>query len=454
MRSPLLFSAAICISKILAYSPSSYYFDPLKHLAGVAPPFDPIDPPLDPSPPQGCNVTRAAYLVRHAAIVANDFDYESYIEPFVEKLENTTVDWAKVPVLSFLATWQNPITDEEQEMLTRSGKLEATKLGVDIAQRYQGLRTPKKIWTSTAERTVKSAKSFTQGLADDTDDMSVVEISEGEEEGADSLTPYKGCPAYSSKAGSNESSEFLDVYTKPVIGHFNSAAPAFNFTAKDVYAMSLLCGYETVIRGSSPFCNLEVLSPNEWLGFEYTNDIQYHYNTGYGNPTSGAIGFPWVNATLNSLMATQNNMSNATADQDLYISFTHRELPPTVLVALGLFNNSAFSGSNNVNYTMPVNAINHGRVWKSSNILQFLTNVAIEKMECESFGYDDGSYYRVLVNDSPQSLDGCSSGPGESCGEERMREWVAQRGGIVGEFGGVCGVEYGNSTNVLGIYES
>ena len=198
-----LISIAVLATRALSYSPNSYHFDPLQHLAGVAPPFDPLDPPLDPSPPQGCNVTRAAYLVRHAAIYANDFDYESYIEPFVQKLSNTTVGWSQIPDLSFLATWKNPITDAEQEMLTRSGKLQATNLGVDIAQRYQALRTPNKIWTSTAERTVKSAKSLAAGLADEASDIQVVEISEGEEEGANSLTPYDSCPAYSSSAGSD-----------------------------------------------------------------------------------------------------------------------------------------------------------------------------------------------------------------------------------------------------------
>jgi acid phosphatase len=218
--------------------------------------------------------------------------------------------------------------------------------------------------------------------------------------------------------------------------------------------MSLLCGYETVIRGSSPFCDLSVLSPNEWLGFEYMSDIMYHYNTGYGSPFSGAIGFPWVNATFNTLMGTQNNMSNATTDQDLYISFTHRELPPTVLVALGLFNNSAFSGGDDINATMPLNTINHRRSWKSSNLLQFLTNIAIEKMECESFGYDAGEYYRVLINNSPQSLPGCSDGPGESCAAGHISNYLSERASVVGDYGSMCEVDYSNSTDVLSIYSS
>jgi len=243
------------------------------------------------------------------------------------------------------------------------------------------------------------------------------------------------------------------VYATPAALRFNAAAPSFNFTPTDIYAISLLCGYETVIRGSSPFCDLDVLSPNEWLGFEYTNDLQYFYNTGYGNPISGAIGFPWLNATFDTLMADQDSKSNATTDQDLYVSFTHRELPPTVLVALGLFNNSAFSGANNINETMPLDTINHRRAWISSNFLQFLTNIAIEKMECDSFGFDAGTYYRILVNDSPQTLDGCRSGPGESCAEDKLTEWLAGRAEAVGEFGTMCQVDYSNSTNVLSIYE-
>lgn len=239
-----------------------------------------------------------------------------------------------------------------------------------------------------------------------------------------------------------------------MIGRFNAAAPAFNFTKNDIYGMSLLCGYETVIRGSSPFCNLEVLSPNEWLGFEYTNDIMYHYNSGYGSPVAGAVGLPWANATFNTLMSTQNNMSNATTDQDLYISFTHRELPPMVLVALGLFNNSAFSGANNINGTMPTDTINFNRAWKSSAILPFLSNIAIEKMECASYGFDTGTYYRVIVNDSPQPLIGCSEGPGYSCAEDNVTSWLNERASVVGDFGSSCMVDYSNSTDILSIYDS
>ena len=128
MLGTFILSLSVANSALAAYS-----FDPLEHLAGIAPYFEPEDPPLDPKPARGCNVTRATYLVRHAAIYANDFDYEEYIEPFTDKLKNTTVDWAKAGPLSFLSTWQTPISDEELEDLTKIGELESfrVRFGID-----------------------------------------------------------------------------------------------------------------------------------------------------------------------------------------------------------------------------------------------------------------------------------------------------------------------------------
>jgi acid phosphatase len=99
-----LFSIALLAAITISLSRDSYHFNPLEHLAGVAPLFDAFDPPPNPSSPQGWNITRAAYLIRYTAVYTNDFDYETYISPFVQKLSNTTVDWSYIPALSFLST--------------------------------------------------------------------------------------------------------------------------------------------------------------------------------------------------------------------------------------------------------------------------------------------------------------------------------------------------------------
>ncbi|KAJ4985263.1 histidine acid phosphatase [Stagonosporopsis vannaccii] len=439
-----MLSSALLTLAVANAANAAYSFDPLNHLAGIAPYFE--DPQSDPAPPQGCNVTRAAYLVRHAAIYANDFDYEEYIEPFTDKLENTSANWKAAGALGFLQNWQTPISDEELEDLTSVGRLESYKLGTEVHLRYPKLKNPKKVWTSTAERTELSTKSFIEGLVTQSNETERVSISEDQSEGADSLTPYKGCPKYSSSFGSDQSTQFQEVYTAPIIERFRDLAPNFNWTANDITAMQQLCGYETVIRGSSPFCSLELFSADEWLQFEYMNDIQYFYNAGYGNEISGVLGFPWLNATAQQLLAGNSS-------QDLYVSFTHRELPPTVAVALGIFNSTELAGAANVNATMPLTKQNYHRAWKSSRILPFLTNIAIERMECDSYGFPAGTYVRVLVNRDPQQLE-CAVGPGNSCSEGSFADFVQQRGEMFGGFTEKCApTEYNNSTDVLTIYD-
>ena len=287
-----------------------------------------------------------------------------------------------------------------------------------------------------------------RGFEKDENQIRVLNIDESKESGANSLTPYKACPAYSPAGGSDQSGEYLERFTKPILARLNDIASGFNFTANDVYGMMELCGYETVIRGSSPFCDLDLFSEDDWLGWEYTADIQYHYNVGYGNRVSGPVGLPWFNATANLLLSQSSDM------EDLYVSFTHRELPPMVLVAMGLFNNSAFGGSEStINNTMPLDRINHRRAWKSSHILPFLGNIAIERLECEgSYGYDDGDYYRVLVNSAPQPLPDCSDGPGTSCSRRDFEKYVQGRVERFSGFSKECGVDYDNSTDVLNIY--
>ncbi|KAI0480914.1 histidine acid phosphatase [Xylariaceae sp. FL0804] len=432
---------------------STYTFDPLEHLAGVAPYFEPQDPPASPSPPQGCTPSRAAYLTRHAAIYANDYDYEEYIEPFIAKVKNHTgIDWAKIPSLSFLDSWTAPISDAEVELLTRVGKLEATQLGVALSFRYPNLRLPKRVWASSAERTLKSAEALVRGLEPDDNEINVVSIYESDESGADSLTPYKACPRYSSSAGSDQSTAYTDVFTKPITARLNAAAPAFNFTANDVYGMMELCGYEAVIRGSSPFCDLGLFSPDEWLAWEYSSDIMYHYNVGYGSEVAGYAGLPWFNATAGLLLG-----DDEAGDQDVYVSFTHRELPPMVYVAMGLFNNSA-SGAGSpaaINATMPLNRINYGRAWQSSHMMSFLANLAVERLNCTgSYGYADGDYYRVLVNNAPQPLPDCADGPATSCSRSGFEQYLQGRVDMFQGFSEKCGVDYDNSTDVLSIYTS
>ena len=117
--------------------------------------------------------------------------------------------------------------------------------------------------------------------------INLTQIGESKKAGADSLTPYKGCSASvlltavtrhlyvrpsSSIVYILTNKPFGKVYTKPIIARLNAEARSFNFTQDDITSMSELCGYETLIRGSSSFCSPKLFNSDEWLGFEYAND--------------------------------------------------------------------------------------------------------------------------------------------------------------------------------------
>ncbi|CAL1697231.1 unnamed protein product [Somion occarium] len=447
-------------------------FNILEHLAGISPYFDSPGVSLPKQPPPSCHVRTAAYIIRHSNIYANDFDYEQYIQPFTQKVfdfGSQRQNFSALPQLAFLANWSTPITNatEQVEKLTPSGETSAQALGKLIAGLYpQLIETASNasvfnVWTSEAERAIDSATPFIEGLFGKSPNVqnttatsagpTLVRVSDNETLSANTLVPHVRPVSFWTwylKFGSNQSMTWINTYTVPIIQRFNVAIPTFNFTALDIYAMQQLCGYETVITNSSEFC--KAFEPDDWLGFEYANDLMYWYSLGYGQTLSPTLGIPWLNATTALL-------TSPTPSQPLYFSFTHREEPPFILTALNLFNNSAYSANSNINSTMPTTEINYLRAWKTSEILPFLGHVALERLECEpdipSFTTD--SYVRALVNSAPIPIPGCQSGPGASCPLGEFMRYVEERSQTYGDFVGLCGIDSGsgNATNTLGIYQ-
>lgn len=308
-------------------------FDPLHHLAGDSPYFNSPGVGLTVDVPDGCTRTRATYLFRHTDIYANDFEYENEIAPFLYKLGNFT-DRAKFrddAALAFLADWTSPIPDPEAQIeeVTDTGKRDAQKMGAVIADRHHDLLAGAddfRIWVSDADRDLDTAHAFVQGMNGTLSRVTLEIVEEGEEQAANSLTPHSSCPAFDTSVGTPPMKAFVQTYAPQVAARLNGlAAPSFNWTADDVFAAQALCGYDTVIRGTeSGFCNL--FDENEWLAWEYANDLMYHRSFGYGNPIAPVLGMPWLSASARLLTGEASNSTNSSASsQSLFISFTHRE---------------------------------------------------------------------------------------------------------------------------------
>ena len=436
----------------------SYRFHIQRHLSAISPYFTSNNDGFSPNLPRGCTVKKAVYIVRHGSIYANDYDYNETIVPFLDRLKNFThhTDFNYFKEFAFLTNWTSPIAnpDEQVEQLTRSGALEAFNLGTKLAYRYPHLLNKSKthsfkIWTSKAARTWQSALMILQGLNGGRYSKDqLVNVSEAKTRGANTLTPKETCPRFKGSWGSKQAETWLKHYSRSIIERFHRLLPTVFWSPDDILAMQELCAYELVIRGSSPFCSL--FSAEDWLSFEYYFDIKYYYEFGYGNNLSPSLGMPWLVASSDLLHSHPS--SKKTKDQDIYIAVAHREMPPLILSALGLYNDSQHSDLINPNVTFPFDEINYHRVWKSSEIVPFLGHIVLERFDCSSKTNSNGSFIRVLVNESPKPLPGCDSGPGASCPFDQYMDYVKDRDDLFDDFSKACRLDHPHSPDTLNIF--
>lgn len=94
--------------------------------------------------------------------------------------------------------------------------------------------------------------------------------------------------------------KYRSTYLPAIAARLEKESPGLNFTDSEVYSMQEMCGFETTVRGYSPWCT--VFTHNEWSAFEYARDIIHYYRAGPGNKYARAMGWLWLNATTNLLL--------------------------------------------------------------------------------------------------------------------------------------------------------
>lgn len=317
-----------------------YKFDPLLHLPGISPYFDAVGFGLEHKAPEGCTVSAASYLVRHGAIYANDKEYEEFIKPFLFKLEKHRNGWSGP--LAFMEQWQSPIDEEKLEELTPSGAVDAAKVGKHLLERYEDLiPNTKRILADKKSRTYDTAKNMVSAWPHN-DTIEIVRVKKNKKGAMEALIPHKSCEAFSKEPGVKEQERFINIYGESVAKRLAVYMP-FKLTPKDVVGMQSLCGYESAINGKrSEIC--AVFTDAEWMAYEYAWDLKYAYMVGPMNPLSPYLGFPWLHAQSDIFQSIDEQGTPGNGwpdDQRFFLSFTHREVPPFVATALGLFNSSS-----------------------------------------------------------------------------------------------------------------
>lgn len=413
-----------------------YQFDPLLHLPGISPYFDAVGFGLEHSAPSGCNITAASYIVRHGAIYANDDEYEEFIKPFLWKLEKHR-DGPWSGPLAFMAKWQSPVLEDKLEDLTPSGAVDATNVGKHLLERYPDLvPNTMRILADKKSRTYDTAANLVKAFPQ-VEEIEIVRVTTNANGSMESLIPHKSCENFSKSPGTEEQDKFIEIYGKSVAKRLRPFMP-FELSPFDVVGLQQLCGYESAITGKrSEICS--VFNDAEWMAYEYSWDLKYAYMVGPMNPLSPYLGFPWLQTQSEIFRNIQkrNHPGNSwPEDQRFFLGFTHREVPPFIATALGLFNSS--SGATE---EFPTDHINWTRAWRMADLIPFLGHVGMELMSCERgavSGDGPGDFVRFIANTAPRPIPDCQDGPGASCRFKDFRKLIGKGAKKHKDFHKVC----------------
>lgn len=353
-----------------------------------------------------------------------------------------------------------------------AGTLEAFTSGVKLRTRYQHLleaalaRGATSFWASDSARVIDTARYFADGFfgIDWRRLASLHVIPETPNRAADTLTPGRTCLKFRNNAdeyghdyGYRMMDAFRSTYEPAIVERLAKQNPALPFTEDEIFSMQLMCGFETLVKGNSPWCN--VFTEQEWGSFEYARDVIHYYRAGPGNPYSGSMGWLWLNATSNlllrgseagplffSLWVLSAPIANPSTDK---VPSVHDGDIVPFLHALDLLPQSP---------DLPTTHVLQNRTWRTSDIVPMGGRIIFERLICAApkncwsnapfypnHVYCDPQTYdtfvRVNVNDGIMALPRCDSGPGKSCPLDDFVSRVRQRGEEFEEFGKICGLD-------------
>lgn len=310
---------------------------------------------------------------------------------------------------------------------------------------------PVSLWASDSNRVIETARYFSTGFfgRNSASSAKLHVIPETSDLGADTLTPGDTCLNYRIDVdrghdnGARQLVNFRSTYLPSVSSRFHKQNPGIIFSNAEIYSMQELCGFETLVRGKSQWC--DVFSHEEWLNFEYARDVIHYYRSGPGNPFGPVIGWLWLNATAELL-------ENGPTAGKLFFSFVHDGDVIPMLSALDIFHSPEH---------LPTTHMPHFRTWRTSQVVPMGGRVIFERLSCQTrispssynkrqaqypFKTGDESiqptseFVRININDGIVALPTCSSGPGSSCPLDQFLGLVRTRGTYIGDFRDVCGL--------------
>ncbi|KAK0048451.1 multiple inositol polyphosphate phosphatase 1 [Biomphalaria pfeifferi] len=370
---------------------------------------------------KSCTAVHTSAVIRHGARFPG---LEDVLE--ISRIHEKIINVLEPYDHPTLYNWVNRFPSNNNKELSQLGEDEQERLGQRIAQKLSTLFKDEdlsdfRFIISSQQRTNQSASAFYEGFInvilseEDVEDEIDSEVSD------DLLRFFNLCAKYVYSVEKNKTAhkEYYDfLSSEHVVKIKNKVHQKLGInddllTTADVRLIYLVCGYETAVFKSSPWCSL--LDENDLKILEYVGDLKHYYKNGYGFDITCQQSCPMVSEiflTMDEVLADIESMDSEEATEGLSFTkgqffFGHAETLGPLYCALGLFNDS-----------MPLKANNyeqHGdRSFLTSKILPFSANLMFVLYECfsdefqETDEVDEVEYYlKLFVNEKPHQIPGC-----------------------------------------------
>lgn len=243
-------------------------------------------------------------------------------------------------------------------------------------------------------------QDYTKTDAKDIYDLVLMDEAEGQN---NTLAAYYSCPNSNNNSTlEDETKEKISKWTEKYLSkakqRLQVLLPGYkNLTTLDVYAMQHICAFETAAYDGSPFCGL--FTEAEWRGYEYTHDLDFYYQSGFGSPFGPAMGSGWLTELTARLKGAQIQESthgvNTTItstfpmDQPFYLDMTHDSVIVSVLSALNL---------KFLDDELPYKKMIAPRSFIISRLTPFAARLYVELLECDNTGNNE-MFVRLKLND-------------------------------------------------------
>lgn len=220
--------------------------------------------------------------------------------------------------LAFLNQWDffAPHPNEQFEQLTATGRyagtLQSFSAGTKLRTKYERLleralaQNQTSFWSCSCKRVSDTARLFAAGFFGLDWQQSATHhiIPETRDRGANTLTPGRACPNYATDPlghsfGVKNFMQFRSTYLAAISTRLQEQNPGIVFSDTEIYSMQEMCGFETLAKGHSAWC--DVFTQEEMLSFEYARDVLHYYRAGPGNKYGASMGWLWLNATAELL---------------------------------------------------------------------------------------------------------------------------------------------------------